>query len=276
MDQDELTLQEPEITEEPEEVTEPETDVDMDAETDIDTDTEEAAPAALPAEETTEPTDGEETPPQEEQRYPVAYGEDTRELTVEEMTAYAQRGMRYDEIAPVWDELSRLAAERRETPEQLVKGIAAAEERVLYDRLLREAKGDRSVADRLMRLAKSERQAARDNAEREKSVAAENARKTQTERLAAEFVELQGEFPQLREFKELPKAVVTMAVNKNMHLVDAYLRYRHAENRKIEQNTKSQQAAAMSAIGSLAATVPERDAVDPLIEAMMAGVRAAL
>ncbi len=278
MDQEELMLQESEVVEESNEVEVPENDAETDVESQVDTETdvEEEAPAALPTEETTEATNAEEVPEQTVQRYPVSYGEVTRELTVEEMTAYAQRGMQYDEIAPAWEVFCRLAAERQETPEQLVKGIADAEERILYDRLLREAKGDRSIADRLMRLAKSERQTARDNAEREKNNAAENARKTQTERLAAEFVELQNEFPEMKAFQEIPSAVVTMAVNKNMHLMDAYLRYRHAENRKIEQNTKSQKAAATSAIGSLAATVPERDAVDPLIEAMMAGVRAAL
>ena len=146
----------------------------------------------------------------------------------------------------------------------------------MYDRLLREANGNRSVADRLMELEKSKRQTAAANAEREKTTAAERAKQAQTDRLAAEYLELKAEFPELADFKDIPKAVVETAVKSKMHLLDAYLRYRHTEGKKIAKNEQTHAAAAATAIGSMSANAPEPDSVDPFIQAMLAGVNAAL
>lgn len=238
---------------------------------------EEPAPASAPsAEETAADTSGQEPETAEPARYPVSYGEDTRELTVDELTAYAQRGMQYDEIAPAWNDLCRMASERGETPQKLIGAIAAAEERVLYERLLREANGNRSVADRLMEHEKSKRQTAAATAAREKETAAENAKQAQTDRLAAEYLELKAEFPELADFKDIPKAVVETAVKSKMHLLDAYLRYRHTEDKKIAKNDQTKAAAAATAMGSMSADAPEPDSVDPFIQAMLEGVNAAL
>ncbi len=237
----------------------------------------EPAQPAVPATEETiadaDPADAESAEPM---RYPVSYGEDTRELTVEEMTAYAQRGMQYDEIAPVWDNLCRMASERGETPEQLIGAIAAAEERVMYERFLKEANGNRGIADRLLELEKNKRQAAATATLQAKQTAAESAKKEQTERLAAEYLELKAEFPELAEFKDIPQVVVQTAVKSKVHLLDAYLRYRHVEDKKIAQNNQTAAKAAAGAMGSMSADVPDPDSVDPYVQAMLDGVRAAL
>ncbi len=212
----------------------------------------------------------------DEFRISVTHEEETRELTAQEAAVYAQKGMLYDEIAPAWSELCRMAAERKETPERLIRALAQAEDQILYDRLLQEANGNRSVADRLMELEKSKRKNAAADAEREKEAAKASARQARTERMAAEFVELQAEFPEVREFKEIPKSVVKTALDKQIHLMDAYLRYQRSENRKIENNRQSQRAAAAASVGSRADTEPEPSEMDPLIRAMLDGVNAAL
>lgn len=276
MDNEEMIL--PEETAEPTtEVAEEDAELTEETEPEDEDNGEEPAPAsAPPAEETAENVSEQEPEAAEPVRYPVSYGEDTRELTVDELTTYAQRGMQYDEIAPAWNDLCRMASERGQTPQDLIGAIAAAEERVMYDRLLREANGNRSVADRLMELEKSKRQTAAANAEREKATVAENAKQAQTDRLAAEYLELKAEFPELADFKDIPKAVVETAVKSKMHLLDAYLRYRHTEGKKIAKNDQTHAAAAATAMGSMSANAPEPDSVDPFIQAMLAGVSAAL
>ena len=276
MDNEEMIL--PEETAEPTtEVAEEDAELTEETEPEDEDNGEEPAPAsAPPAEETAENVSEQEPEAAEPVRYPVSYGEDTRELTVDELTTYAQRGMQYDEIAPAWTDLCRMASERGQTPQDLISAIAAAEERVMYDRLLREANGNRNVADRLMELEKSKRQTAAANAEREKATAAESAKQAQTDRLAAEYLELKAEFPELADFKDIPKAVVETAVKSKMHLLDAYLRYRHTEGKKIAKNDQTKAAAAATAMGSMSANAPEPDSVDPFIQAMLAGVRAAM
>lgn len=276
MDNEEMIL--PEETAEPTtEVAEEDAELTEETEPEDEDNGEEPAPAsAPPAEETAENVSEQEPEAAEPVRYPVSYGEDTRELTVDELTTYAQRGMQYDEIAPAWTDLCRMASERGQTPQDLIGAIAAAEERVLYDRLLREANGNRNVADRLMELEKSKRQTAAANAEREKATAVESAKQAQTDRLAAEYLELKAEFPEIADFKDIPKAVVETAVKSKMHLLDAYLRYRHTEGKKIAKNDQTHAAAAATAMGSMSANAPEPDSVDPFIQSMLEGVRAAM
>ena len=196
----------------------------------------------------------------------------TRELSMEEVAVFAQKGMAYETIEPAWTELCRMAEERGQTPQKLIEALAKADDQVLYDRLLREAGGNRDVADRLMELEKSKRRTAREETRRQRETAAQSEREANTERLAAEFLELQAEFPEYEKFGDLPKAAVVLAVQKNIHLMDAVARWQRAEHRKIEKNNKATETAAAASVGSLAADVPESDSVDPLVKAMREGL----
>lgn len=85
-----------------------------------------------------------------------------------------------------------------------------------------------------------------------------------TDRLAEDFLALAEEFPQFVSPAQLPDGVLDMAAQKHISLLDAYLRYRLQEEKKVaDAAAKRQQAAAQSA-GSLARgaaeTPPEQDA----------------
>ena len=70
-------------------------------------------------------------------------------------------------------------------------------------------------------------------------------------RLADEFIALNKEFPDLKEFKDVPKQVLQLAQKEKITLLDAQLRFNHAENKKIKQAEMSSAAAAKSSTGSL-------------------------
>ena len=85
-----------------------------------------------------------------------------------------------------------------------------------------------------------------------------------TARLAEDFLALAEEFPQFTSPAQLPDGVLEMAAEQNIALLDAYLRYRLQEEKKIAAAAEKRQQAAGQSAGSLsrgaAETPPEQDA----------------
>lgn len=85
-----------------------------------------------------------------------------------------------------------------------------------------------------------------------------------TERLAEEFLTLAEEFPALVHPSDLPREVLDTAAGEGIPLLDAYLRYRWQEEKKVAAATESRRRAAQCSAGSLsrtaAETPPEQDA----------------
>ncbi len=85
-----------------------------------------------------------------------------------------------------------------------------------------------------------------------------------TNRLAEEFLSLTEEFPQLMHPADLPEAVLDTAAREGIPLLDAYLRYRWQEEKKVAAATDSRRRAAQCSAGSLSRgaveTPPEQDA----------------
>ena len=85
-----------------------------------------------------------------------------------------------------------------------------------------------------------------------------------THRLAEDFLALSAEFPQIVGPDQLPDVVLDMAVEQNLSLLDAYLRYRLQEEKKVAAAAEKRQEAARQSAGSLSRgavqTPPEQDA----------------
>ena len=85
-----------------------------------------------------------------------------------------------------------------------------------------------------------------------------------TARLAEDFLMLEKEFPQFISPKQLPDGVLDMAAEQGITLLDAYLRYRLQEEKKVAAAVEKQREAAMQSAGSLSRgavqTPPEQDA----------------
>ena len=85
-----------------------------------------------------------------------------------------------------------------------------------------------------------------------------------TDRLAEEFLSLAEEFPQLTRPADLPDEVLDTAAKEGIPLLDAYLRYRWQEEKKVAAATDSRRRAAQCSAGSLSRTAvetpPEQDA----------------
>ena len=85
-----------------------------------------------------------------------------------------------------------------------------------------------------------------------------------TDRLAEDFLTLAEEFPQFTSPAQLPDGVLEMAAEQHIALLDAYLRYRLQEEKKIAAAAEKRQQAAEQSAGSLSRgaveTPPEQDA----------------
>lgn len=85
-----------------------------------------------------------------------------------------------------------------------------------------------------------------------------------THRLAEEFILLREEFPSIERPAQLPDAVLDMAADKSISLLDAYLRFCHEERKRIQREEECRRQAAARSAGSLQQgtvdTHPEQDA----------------
>ena len=85
-----------------------------------------------------------------------------------------------------------------------------------------------------------------------------------TARLAEDFLTLAEEFPQFVSPDQLPDRVLDMAAEQGISLLDAYLRYRLQEEKKVAAAAEKQREAATRSAGSLSRgavqTPPEQDA----------------
>ena len=234
------------------------------ADTQPEVETEETAPAAE-TEGTTE-TDGAEentlfpdtedflaeapaAPTDDEQLITVKYNKQFRPLSREEAVNYAQKGMKYDTVAPLLDSLKYVAASEGRTLTELVGDIRKQHDEALFDSLL-ERCGDEDIARELLEVERDKHRAAYETAlkrERDEEKATEEA---VTARLADEFSVLRGEFPQYAEFSKVPVSVVREAVEKGITLLDAQLRYEHRERAKAERARAAQTTAAKQSTGS--------------------------
>ncbi len=203
---------------------------------------------------------------------PVKFRHESRELSMEEATTYAQMGLQYEAQQPMMDKLRMMAAGRGQSLSEFVDAWAAAEERAFMQATLEKTGGDKETAERLKRLEWEDRRKACEARVQQEQKAEDDEKAAVTSRLAAEFGELQTEFPDLDSIDKVPDAVINDAIKNNRHLLDAYLRHDRKETKKIEQNRAAQDAAAKASTGSQTDT-PPAGGEDAATAAMMRGLR---
>ncbi len=212
------------------------------------TEVEGSAMAATPADDTDDGA-GNAAQPADEPLFAVKHNKQIHSLSRDDVTAYAQKGMKYDELQPVLDTLKYVAASEGKTLPELVEAIRKQNEDTVFSRLLDRC-GDEEIARELLEVEKGKHRAAYESlleSERNEDAEADEA---VTQRMATEFNELKSEFPQYTSFDAVPQAVVKEAVEKGIPLLDAQLRYEHRERVKAENARAAQANAAKMSTGA--------------------------
>ena len=197
----------------------------------------------------------------------VRYNHEDRELTQAEAQSYAQRGIQAE---PIMADLRYLAAQDgHKSVKEFIDALKSSAENSrlenIRSQLVDDENEDLAQAILAAELSKIKDAAGVIEADEQKAFAAEY--EGEHERLADEFIALQKEFPELKEFKDVSKTVLQMAQKEKISLLDAQLRFKHAENKKIKQAEMSAAAAAQSSTGSMASntantSTPVLDALD--------------
>lgn len=202
----------------------------------------------------------------------VRYKHKNMELTPEEAKNYAQKGMKYDDISGMLDDLSYLATIKDKKPHELLKEIIANEESTYRESLIDRIGDDEEAVEALMEKYRIGNKSKFEKAQTEKKKAEEDAELREVEaletRVANEFGEVAEAFPEVKSIDDIPKSVLEEA-RKGRNLFDAYLRYRHAEFKKIDSAKQTAESNAKSTAGSMSGTNDE----DSTLNAFLKGLR---
>ena len=154
-------------------------------------------------------TDAEAQPDAPPWSLPVKFRREHRELSYEDAVKYAQMGLSAEAQQPMMDQLQIMAAARGQTVAEFVRSWSEAEQAALLEKKLQITGGDREAAEILVKAEMDARRQACAVQEQEREAAEQAARQTLDARLAAEFVELQAEYPNLAEIVYAEQSVST-------------------------------------------------------------------
>lgn len=200
----------------------------------------------------------------------LRYNHETKELTQAEAVDYVQRAM-YSE--PIISDLRLLAAQSgAKNISEFVKNLRQNADNMRREELKEQLAVDASpeLLETILEAENAKIKQAAGIIEQEEKKTLNNIFQDDNERLAAQFIELNSEFPNIKEFKDVPATVLQIASKNNISLLDAQLRFLHSENKKIKESEQTSSAAAETSAGS--AISSDTNQISPEIEAMRRGV----
>lgn len=185
-------------------------------------------------------------------------------LSQEEATDWIQIGMASKSML---ETVRRAAALKGVDVKTFIESFEKDQDEAYRQELIaKHGEDDIETVDKLMELYQSKKESTVNAAiEAEKRQKAEEE-KTLEGRIADEFIELQKEFPDIKDFESLPKSVKA-AASKGENLFFSYLRFQHSEARKAEAARKTAEAAQKASGGSLNSTPEEHQ--NSVMKAMM-------
>lgn len=204
----------------------------------------------------------------EEFKFPVQFNHQIRELTLDETTDAVQKGLYAEQLI---GKLAFLAsASGAKNVNEFIDTMITAHEDSVKSRYSEECGGNEELAEKLM---KADREQWDDGGKKLFAGWNDTIREQEGDinrRLAEQFIELQGEVGEFKSFDEVPKSVVNTAIKQNISLLDAYLRYRHAQQKKTDAANEQQAAAKKASAGSLNAGAVSSS--DPALSAALSGI----
>lgn len=250
----------------------------MEQNTEVMTDTiptETEGQAGTEAESTSTPTDGQNAEVNADEAKPlkIRFKHKDIELNSEDAINYAQKGMKYDEIAPMLDDLSYLATIKDKKPHELLKEFIRFEEENYREGLIERVGDDEEALEVLMEKYrngnKSKFEKAQDDLKKAEEEAELKAVEALEGRIAADFSELAQHFPDIKSINDIPCEVLKEA-EKGTKLFHAYLEYKHKEGQKIDKAKQTANVNSKSTAGSMSAT---NDVEDGVLSAFLNGLR---
>ena len=228
---------------------------------------------STPTDEDSVSDEGNNTDNVPEKPFVVRYKHKDTELTREEAINFAQKGMKFDSLAPMLDKISYLATIKGKNAQDLIDEYIKNEEDMYRSEIIDKHGDNEEVVNMFMEKYRTENKSKYETAQSERKAAEENAEKKEIEslenRIASEFSELSKELPEIENISSVPKEVLKEE-EKGKNLLDAYLRYLHNENTKIKA---AKQAAAKSSNASAGSMAGTNEVDDPIMREFLRGLR---
>lgn len=196
----------------------------------------------------------------------IKYNHEKRGLSREEAATWAQKGIHYEDT---YNALERFATLKGVSVKEFVNGLEKAEDDAYRNSLMEKFGGDEDTVNQMMELYNIKKQQTLDNASKSKKEAAEAEEQSINARIANEFAEMKGKFPELTDFSALP-AEVKKAALEGKALPYAYLEYKHNEAQKIAAAAAAEQNAAKKSTGSMES---EKNEGNEMINSFLQGFR---
>ena len=183
----------------------------------------------------------------------VRYNKQDRGLTRQEAITLAQKGLKYDSMNEMLNDIKYLAAIQDKTPAELIKSYIEAGENIKRQELVDRYGEDNEVIEVLMEKFRTENQQKFSAVKETIKQKEEAAERDLNMRLAEEFQNMKAYFTELTDYASLPLDVKRAAVN-GTPLKYAYLEYKYAQE-KLAAAAKSQaEQAAKKSTGSMASS----------------------
>lgn len=165
--------------------------------------------------------------PQSDILIPIKFNKEIKNLTVEEASQLAQKGMKYDLVSDVLNTLKNLSAENGKSITQYLNKLKQEHLNKRAKLIEEKCGGDKEFAQHILAL--------------EGNVLPSDI---------SGFDELKKNFPQIKSLDDLPETVVESARLKGTLLLDEYLRFLLASQNAAKEAEKQTKQAIKSSVGS--------------------------
>ncbi len=175
---------------------------------------------------------------------PIKFNKETRNISLEEASLLAQKGLKFEAIEKEYNSLKALASKENKSVPKFIEELIEGKKEKEKAELLEKCGGDEKIAERIL---KSEGKGKNDNG----------------------FSELSESFPEIKSLEDLPEEVIEKAQLNGTFLLDEYLRYLLAQDKKVKAVNKKVKAAQKASTGSLAS---QKGATNPETEEFLKGL----
>lgn len=159
-------------------------------------------------------------------KIPIKFNKETRDLTLEEATTLAQKGLKFESIEKEYNLLKQLALRENKSIPLYIAELDRRYNEEKKQSLTEKCGGNEEIAEHILSL--------------------ENEKKA-----GDGFDELASAFPEIKSKENLPREVLDNAELKGTLLLDEYLRYLLSQKRNAQTVARKQREGEKSSTGSL-------------------------
>lgn len=181
----------------------------------------------------------------------IRYNHSDKALSMAEAKELAQKGLKFDSMTDMLNDISYLAAIQGKTPAELIKGYIEAGENIRRQELIEKYGENSEAVEVLMEKYREENQKKFTAAKETLKQKEEAAEQDLNQRIADDFLKMKADFPELTDYAALPNEVKRQAAN-GTPLKYAYLDYKYAQEKATAAAKAQAEAAAKKSTGSMA------------------------